>query len=122
MLRGLAVLLLFQLVGESLVFLLGVSIPGPVAGLVLLFAALPVLDRLWPQEAASIDEAAETLLSNLGLFFVPAGVGVVALASILSAQIWGLGAVLILSAIITLMLTVWAFILVRKLISVGRRS
>ena len=65
---------------------------------------------------------AETLLSNLGLFFVPAGVGVVALASILSAQIWALGAVLILSAIITLMLTVWAFILVRKLISVRRRS
>ncbi|WP_454289726.1 CidA/LrgA family protein [Rhizobium arsenicireducens] len=122
MLRGFAVLLLFQLVGESLVFLLGVSIPGPVAGLVLLFAALPVLDRLWMQEAASIDEAAETLLSNLGLFFVPAGVGVVALASILSAQIWALGAVLILSAIITLMLTVWAFILVRKLISVRRRS
>ncbi len=122
MLRGLAVLLLFQLVGESLVFLLGVSIPGPVAGLVLLFAALPVLDRLWTQVAASIDEAAETLLSNLGLFFVPAGVGVVALASILSAQIWALGAVLILSAIITLMLTVWAFILVRKLICVRRRS
>ena len=122
MLRGLAVLLLFQLVGESLVFLLGVSIPGPVAGLVLLFAALPVLDRLWRQEAASIDEAAETLLSNLGLFFVPAGVGVVALASILSAQIWALGAVLILSALITLMLTVWAFIMVRKLISVGRWS
>lgn len=122
MLRGLAVLLLFQLVGESLVFLLGVSTPGPVVGLVLLFAALPVLDRLWRQEAASIDEAAETLLSNLGLFFVPAGVGVVALASILSAQIWALGAVLILSALITLMLTVWAFIMVRKLSSVGRLS
>ena len=122
MLRGLAVLLLFQLVGESLVFLLGVPIPGPVVGLVLLFAALPVLDRLWTRKAANIDDAAETLLSNLGLFFVPAGVGVVALASILSAQIWALGAVLILSAIITLMLTVWAFILVRKLISVGRRS
>lgn len=94
MLRGLAVLLLFQLVGESLIFLLGVSIPGPVAGLVLLFAALPALDRLWKQDVSSIDEAAETLLSNLGLFFVPAGVGVVALASILSAQIWALGAVL----------------------------
>lgn len=122
MLRGLAVLLLFQLVGESLVFLLGVPIPGPVVGLVLLFAALPVLDRLWTRKAANIDDAAETLLSNLGLFFVPAGVGVVALASILSAQIWALGAVLILSAIITLMLTVWAFILVRKLISVRHRS
>lgn len=122
MLRGLAILLLFQLVGESLVFLLGVSIPGPVVGLVLLFAALPVLDRLWTRKAANIDDAAETLLSNLGLFFVPAGVSVVALASILSAQIWALGAVLILSAIITLMLTVWAFILVRKLISVRRRS
>ncbi|MGE6743975.1 CidA/LrgA family protein [Allorhizobium pseudoryzae] len=122
MLRGLAVLLLFQLVGESLVFLLGVPIPGPVAGLVLLFAALPVLDRLWTREAASIDEAAETLLSNLGLFFVPAGVGVVALANILSAQIWALSAVLILSAIITLLLTVWTFILFRQLIAVRRGS
>ncbi|ANV25449.1 MULTISPECIES: CidA/LrgA family protein [Agrobacterium] len=55
MLRGLAVLLLFQLVGESLVFLLGVPIPGPVVGLVLLFAALPVLDRLWTRKAANID-------------------------------------------------------------------
>ena len=55
MLRGLAVLLLFQFVGESLVFLLGVPIPGPVVGLVLLFAALPVLDRLWTRKAANID-------------------------------------------------------------------
>ena len=55
MLRGLAVLLLFQLVGESLVFLLGVPIPGPVVGFVLLFAALPVLDRLWTRKAANID-------------------------------------------------------------------
>jgi putative effector of murein hydrolase LrgA (UPF0299 family) len=36
MIRGIAALLLFQLFGESLVFLTGLNIPGPAFGLVLL--------------------------------------------------------------------------------------
>jgi len=38
MIKGVALLLLFQLVGESIVFVSGVPLPGPVVGLVLLFA------------------------------------------------------------------------------------
>ena len=36
MIRGIAVLLLFQLVGESLVFLTGLTVPGPAVGEVLI--------------------------------------------------------------------------------------
>ena len=121
MLRGLAVLLLFQLLGESLVFLSDLAIPGPVVGLILLSATLPVLQRFRHQEVIHVDQAAQTLLGNLGLFFVPAGVGVVALGGIVGAHAGAIGAVLVLSAIITLATTVWTFILVSRLIA-GRRA
>lgn len=39
-LRGLAILLLLQAAGEGLAHLLGLPIPGPVVGLVLLLVAL----------------------------------------------------------------------------------
>jgi holin-like protein len=115
MLRGLALLLLFQLAGESIVFLTGLQIPGPVVGLVLLAVSLPLMKRLGADGAADVENAADTLLSNLGLFFVPAGVGVVALGDVLGSHGAAIFAILFISAVITLAATVWAFIAVQRL-------
>lgn len=74
MIESLAALLVFQLVGEILVRWAGLLIPGPVIGMALLFAFLQMRKR--PDVPLSLGRTADTLLGNLGLLFVPAGVGV----------------------------------------------
>jgi holin-like protein len=71
-LRGLAVLLLCQSAGEALARLTHAPLPGPVLGLLLLWAALNVEVLRGPVAAA-----ADVLLAHLSLLFVPVGVGVV---------------------------------------------
>jgi holin-like protein len=70
--RGLALLLLLQAVGEALTHALSLPFPGPVVGMVLL---LPLLSLRWVREPVSA--AADLLLTHLSLLFVPVGVGVV---------------------------------------------
>lgn len=71
-LRGLAILLLLQAAGEGLAHLLGLPIPGPVVGLVLLLVALQFSALRVP-----VGAIAELLLAHLSLLFVPVGVGVI---------------------------------------------
>lgn len=72
MVRGFAILLLFQFLGEMVSRLTHVPVPGNVIGMGLLLLAL---GRGWVNFAA-VREASELLLSHLALFFIPAGVGV----------------------------------------------
>jgi holin-like protein len=67
-------LLVCQLAGEVLTRAAGLPVPGPVVGMVLLFGALLLRRREVPEQLGA---AADGLLNNLGLLFVPAGVGVV---------------------------------------------
>jgi holin-like protein len=71
-LRGLAVLLVLQAVGEALAHALSMPFPGPVVGMILLIPALQI-----PQLRECVRAAAEVLLANLSLLFVPVGVGVI---------------------------------------------
>lgn len=71
MLKGLIVILFFQLCGETLVALLHSPIPGPVAGMLLLWLAL----ALKGGPSAEVDEASGGFIRYLSLFFLPAGVG-----------------------------------------------
>lgn len=71
-LAGATWLLLFQCVGEVVSHVLGLPVPGPVVGMLLLFIALRVRDRV----PDSIGVAADALAKHLSLLFVPAGVGV----------------------------------------------
>lgn len=74
MIGAITALLACQLAGEVAARTLGLPVPGPVIGMVLLFGLL----LLRGQEApAQLGAAADGLLGNLGLLFVPAGVGVV---------------------------------------------
>jgi holin-like protein len=74
MIVHLATLLAFQLAGETLSRGLGLIVPGPVIGMVLLLAFFIAV----PKAAAAIQPTAQGLLSHLSLLFVPAGVGIVA--------------------------------------------
>ena len=72
MIRSLAIILTFQLVGEITSRGLGLPLPGPVVGLIAMVAAF----ILRPDLAQAIRPTATGLLAHLSLFFVPAGVGI----------------------------------------------
>jgi len=71
-LAGVTRLLLFQCAGEAMSRLLGLPVPGPVIGMLLLFVVLRMRDRV----PDSVGTAADGLAKHLSLLFVPAGVGV----------------------------------------------
>lgn len=95
MLQGFAWLLLCQSAGELLARGLGVGLPGPVVGMLILLLALNAEGVRQPVAAA-----ADALLSHLSLLFVPVGVGVVAHLALLSQYGMRLLLVLVLSTLI----------------------
>jgi putative effector of murein hydrolase LrgA (UPF0299 family) len=127
MIRGVFILLLFQLIGEVLARELALPAPGPVIGLALMGAGLAGWDAWRPfddQALASSDlgQAATGLLGNLSLLFVPAGVGVVQYLGLLQAQGVALATALIVSTILTMLATVGVFLFVKRLIGLRREA
>lgn len=80
---GLLVLLGCQLLGELVTDGLGLPVPGPVIGLVLLLAWLQVRE---PAADSGLARVCTGLLKHLQLLFVPAGVGVVQYLSLLAGS------------------------------------
>ncbi len=80
MVNGLMWLLGCQLVGEVVVRLTDLPVPGPVVGMAVLLVLL-VLRR--SGDDATVVRAADGLLRHLQLLFVPAGVGVVAYVAVI---------------------------------------
>jgi len=111
-LRGFALLLLLQACGEGLAHLLRIPVPGPVIGLILL---LPLVH--WLPLRDSVAAAANVLLANLSLFFVPAGVGVISYLGVMSTYGLRLLAVVLLSTWIGLATTA---LLLNALLARGR--
>jgi holin-like protein len=91
-LRGFTVLLLCQTLGELAARGLGLSLPGPVLGMLLLLVALA-----WPALRAPVQAATEGLLEHLSLLFVPIGVGVVAHLGVLGHHAPAIVAALVVS-------------------------
>ena len=104
MINGLLWLLAFQLVGEVLVRTLGIDVPGPVAGLVLLFV---VLQLRRPPAGANLFRAADGLLKHLQLLFIPAGVGVITLLGTVGEHPIPLVGALLLSWVAGLLVVGW---------------
>lgn len=91
-LRGLAILLLLQALGEAIAHASALPFPGPVIGMLLLLPALQVTAIREPVRAV-----AEFLLSHLSLLFVPAGVGVVTHLDLVARHGVGLLVAIVLS-------------------------
>ena len=115
MIRAIAILLVFQLAGESLARGLSLPLPGPVLGLAGLFTALMLFKPL----REMVEETANTLLSHLSLLFVPAGVGVVAHLDVFGRQGPALMAALIVSTGLSILVSVIVFRAVAKLTGAG---
>ncbi|MFV9506231.1 MAG: CidA/LrgA family protein [Oscillochloridaceae bacterium umkhey_bin13] len=101
MVNALLALLALQLVGEVLVRAVGLPLPGPVVGMLLLFVGL----RLRGGVPTALQQVADGLLGNLSLLFVPAGVGVVVHLGLLRAAWWQLPLTVLVSTVITLVVT-----------------
>ena len=104
MIRPIFILLLFQLAGELLRAATHIEVPGPVIGMILL-AAWYILRRREPEPA--LEQAADGLLSWLGLLFVPAGVGIIVNLTLLRAVWLPISVALIGSTALTLLTTAW---------------
>src|SRR3954449_1560541 len=111
MLASLGLILLCQLIGEAVVRGLGLPLPGPVLGLLLLLILLLARDRFvllarGPLRNEGVEMASKGLLAHLSLLFVPAGVGVVQKLDLIDEHGIAVAAILAVSAVVTLLVTV----------------
>ncbi|MFN0263319.1 CidA/LrgA family protein [Tepidamorphus sp. 3E244] len=115
MIEALLILLAFQLFGEAISHFFALAVPGPVLGLVLFAVCL----KLLPSLAGKVADVAHGILRNLSLLFVPAGVGVMQHAELVASQWLPIVGALVISTSLTLVVTAFTFIWVRRLIGDG---
>src|SRR6266853_1218105 len=125
MIASLGLILLCQLAGEVIVRGLGLPMPGPVLGLLFLLLLLLARDRFkvlarGPLQRDGVESASRGLLANLSLLFVPAGVGVVQKLDLVAAHGIAVAAVLVISVVVTLLVTVATFLAASRLMARGR--
>jgi putative effector of murein hydrolase LrgA (UPF0299 family) len=111
MLPALAALLVCQLAGEAAVRVLGLPVPGPVVGMVILFALLAAKAPL----PAMMQDTSDGILRHLSLLFVPAGVGLVNNLDRLGSDGLRLYVVVLISTVIALTTTALVFAGVARL-------
>lgn len=113
MLQAITILLLCQLAGEALVRLFGLAVPGPVIGMVLLFAGLAIGGGA----SAALADTAGGILKNLSLLFVPAAVGIIQHAGRIRAEWLAIAVALIVSTLLTMAVAAAAFRLTVRLVA-----
>jgi putative effector of murein hydrolase LrgA (UPF0299 family) len=122
MIASLSLILLCQLAGEVIVRGLVLPMPGPVVGLVFLLLLLLARDRFavlrrGPLQGDGVESASRGLLANLSLLFVPAGVGVVQKLDLIAEHGIAIAAVLAISVVVTLVVTVATFLVASRLMA-----
>lgn len=115
MIMSLALLFGFQLLGEAAARVLGTAVPGPVIGFGL-FAAL-LIGR--PGLRPAVEPTALGLLRHLSVLFIPAAVGVMQQAARLRQEGVAIGAALVLSTWVAMLVTAVTFRLVARRMGLG---
>jgi len=118
LINGITLLLIYQLAGEVSVRLLGLPVPGPVMGMVMLFVTLMIRGRM----VKAVEPASTALLGHLSLLFVPAGVGLIVHFSRLGNEWLPISVTLLLSTIITMAITALVMQWVTRLTAKGGPS
>jgi holin-like protein len=107
-LNALTLLILCQFVGEIAARGLALPLPGPVVGLLLLLAGLILRERITRRgPGQELKATAAGLLGNLGLLFVPAGVGVVTQLDVLGRNWLPIAVAILISTFLGLAVTGW---------------
>lgn len=105
-----ALVLLLQLAGEVLVRALGIPIPGPVIGMLLLLVILIL--RGGPPRP--LQRLATGLLNHLSLLFIPAGAGVISYLALLADNWLAVLLTIIGSTLITIIVTAFTLRLLMR--------
>lgn len=110
MLEAIARVIVWLSLGEVLLRLGLVPVPGPVTGLVMLYS-----DLLWHQTLTDdLSRLADRMLGLFGLLFVPAGVGVVAHAEVLRVEFVPILVAIIGGTVATLLATITSLVLIHS--------
>ncbi|MBK1668726.1 CidA/LrgA family protein [Rhodovibrio sodomensis] len=104
-------LLVCQLIGETLARLLNLGLPGPVIGMLVLFTGLLIRGHV-PE---GLRATANGFLNNLSLLFVPAGVGVVTHLSLVADEWLAITSALVVSAVVTIAVTALVMVWLSRL-------
>lgn len=111
MLAYLTIIFCCQLVGELSVSALGLPLPGPVVGMVLLFVGLLIRGSVPPE----LNHIADFLLKNLSLLFIPAGVGILLHVKLIGEDWLPITITLVISTVLTVAVTAYSMICLNKL-------
>ena len=118
MIPAFCLLIGLQLAGTALAGVLGIPVPGPVIGLLVLLVWLVAGGH----RPAELNAAADGFIRYLPLLFVPAAVGLVQYLDLLSEQGAVLIAVILLSTLAGLLVTALVFTFVAAKFSPPDRS
>ena len=109
-LRGITWIMIFYLAGEAFTYFFALPIPGNVVGMVFLFGAL----QSKIIQSIDIEIVAIPLVALLNLFFVPAGVGILAYEQLLIENL----PIILISSLISTLLVMWVaakvFLIIKK--------
>ncbi len=103
---------MFALLGETINRLTGIPVPGNIIGMVLLLVAL--LTGIVKEQ--HIENVANFLLRHLAMFFVPLGVGLIAIAGELQKAWLAILLISIVSTVVTMSVTSLTVSALRKVV------
>jgi len=109
-LRQFAIILMILLLGEGIRIGTGISIPGTVIGMILLFIAL--LTKIIKIE--QIDMISKFLLDHLAFLFVPAGVGLISSLDLIGKAWLPIIAIVLISTVLVIGITGWTVQLLKR--------
>ncbi len=98
MIKGSFFILLFYFLGQLVSLLIHGFIPGSVIGMILLFLAL-FFKIVNPENVRS---TATVITKNMAVFFIPAGVGLMVYAELLSKSLFTILAAIAVSTVLTI--------------------
>jgi holin-like protein len=109
-LRQVVIILAILLLGEGIRLMTGISIPGTVIGMVLLFLALMTKFIRLEQ----IDQVTKFLLDHLAFLFVPAGVGLISSLEIIGSSWLPILVIVLVSTVAVIGVTGWTVQLLKR--------
>lgn len=109
-LRQVVIILAILLLGEGIRLMTGISIPGTVIGMVLLFLALMTKFIRLEQ----IDHVTKFLLDHLAFLFVPAGVGLISSLEIIGGSWLPILVIVLVSTVLVIGVTGWTVQLLKR--------
>ena len=119
MLRSFFIILLYQLVGETIQKFFNIIIPGPVIGLVLLLITFIFIKKFKDKKVLQIKKdvikTGNIIVSHLSLLFIPIGVGVVMHISYLGENLFQVFAVIVIGTLLTVAFTAKIMKLLNKI-------